>query len=154
MPKINHKFTSQFLLWNCVRLLIPYQIIDRILPYPTISGCMYFVCFCGRGSVLLYLRLFCFSVYVSEVSSCLLCHTTGMESDSSLLICLHSREAAVSEINPPLSAGQLTIYFQSYFSFAQKLPCRHAGQILNISLDEPPRLPSLKRPDKYNTWHA
>lgn len=31
IPKINHKFTSQFPLWNCVRLQIPYQIIDRIL---------------------------------------------------------------------------------------------------------------------------
>lgn len=54
IPKINHKFTSQFPLWNCVRLRIPYQIIDRTLPYPTISGFMYFVCFCARGSVLMF----------------------------------------------------------------------------------------------------
>lgn len=33
IPKINHKFTSQFPPWNCVRLQIPYQIIDRILFY-------------------------------------------------------------------------------------------------------------------------
>lgn len=48
---------------------------------------------------------------------------------------------------PPLSAGQLTIYFQTNFSFRQKLPSWCAGQTMHISLGESHWLPSLKRPD-------
>lgn len=54
-------------------------------------------------------------------------------------------EAAVLEINPPLSAGQHTLYFQTHFSFRQTLPCWHAGQILNMYVNE-------KKNPRFHLW--
>lgn len=121
IPKINHKFTSQFPLWNCVRLQIPYQIIDRILFY---SG-LHFQVLCAACSFVwedLYkFSQFFFSSFwefVSEVSSYLLCHVTGTERESSLLICLLSQGAPVSGISPLLFAGQSsTPHFKKGFPF-------------------------------------
>lgn len=50
-PEINHKFTPQLPWRNCVRLQLPYQIIDRIL-FTVYS--FRFCVFCGSGSVLVF----------------------------------------------------------------------------------------------------
>lgn len=118
-PKINPKSTSLSFLCeivcNCAQ--ISYQIIDIILLHPKLSGSMYFVC-----SLFVWEKL---CIYVFSLLACvrgagsgLLYRVAGTERDFSLLICLHSQEATVSEINQPLCAGQLTVCF----SFG------HAGQ--------------------------
>lgn len=70
IPKINHKFTSQSPLWNCVRLQIPYQIIDRILFY---SG-LHFQVLCAACSFVWedlykFSQFFFFCLFVSEILS-------------------------------------------------------------------------------------
>jgi len=108
-------YQKYIFLWNCLQLLNFYRIMDRMFLHPILSGFMDSVCFCVR----ICIHVFCIVLFVSAVCSCLLCHIT--EIDSSPFVCLHSQETAVSEINTPLSAGQLTVYFQTYLSFGKKV---------------------------------
>lgn len=134
------EFTSQFPLWNCE---ISYQIIDRIPPYIL------------RGQALCTLYAFvrddlcfCFSLL------CLWARVYRATSQEQGVI-LHFSSVFIRRRLLSLSLS-LCLLVSSQFipkriSHSDK-SCR--VETLNIYLDEPPWLPSRKRPDKHNIWHA
>lgn len=164
-PKINHKFTSQLPLWNCVRLQIPYQIIDRILFFPLFlfffSTGPHFQVLCiaylsawedlDEFSFFVPFLSLSFCEFVSEVSSCLLCHVTGTAVwifASHLSSLTGSRLGGVGAGGVPVKgisqpsprwSAQCTSFPNSFFYFfyfslyfQQRLQRWHAGGIRNF----------------------